>query len=79
MPGTTVNALVVGPTDTDALRGEIGSNNEVIDHMVSRTPIGPRLGTPEDIANVTGLLVSEKAGWITGSVVAANGGSAKIL
>ncbi|KAK0647442.1 Short chain dehydrogenase asqE [Lasiodiplodia hormozganensis] len=79
MPGTTVNALVVGPTDTDALRGEIGSNNEVIDHMISRTPIGPRLGTPEDIANITGLLVSEKAGWITGSAVAANGGSAKIL
>jgi 3-oxoacyl-[acyl-carrier protein] reductase len=36
---------------------------------------GGRMGYAEDVADVVGWLVSEKARWVTGSVVAANGGA----
>jgi len=41
--------------------------------------VGERLATIEDVADVVGFLVSEKARWVSGSVVAANGGAAKIF
>jgi NAD(P)-dependent dehydrogenase (short-subunit alcohol dehydrogenase family) len=34
-----------------------------------------RLGTPADIGNVVGLLCREEGGWITGQLIAADGGS----
>jgi NAD(P)-dependent dehydrogenase (short-subunit alcohol dehydrogenase family) len=33
-----------------------------------------RLGTPEDIANLVGFLVSDEAGYITGQIYACDGG-----
>lgn len=41
--------------------------------MIRNTALG-RLGTPEDIADVVAFLASEEARWITGQVIAANGG-----
>lgn len=43
-------------------------------HTRGWTPMG-RLGTPEDVGNVTSLLCSEEAGWITGQVINADGGA----
>ena len=34
-----------------------------------------RLGTPDDIGDTVALFCSEKARWITGQVIAADGGS----
>jgi enoyl-[acyl-carrier-protein] reductase (NADH) len=34
-----------------------------------------RLGTPADVGNVVALFCSDKAGWITGQVVYADGGA----
>ena len=39
-----------------------------------RTPMG-RLGTPADIGNVVALFCSDKARWITGQVIYADGGA----
>lgn len=47
--------------------------DKVIDHMVSKTPLG-RMGTPEDIANAVQFLVSEQAAFITGQVLRVDGG-----
>ena len=33
------------------------------------------MGQAEDVADVVGFLVSEKSRWVTGSVIAANGGA----
>jgi len=41
--------------------------------------VGNRIGEVQDIADVVGLLVAEKARWISGSVVDASGGKAKIM
>lgn len=77
--GTTVNVLLVGATSTEAFTNANKDSAELVDHIVSRLSVGDRMGTPEDAANVTGLLVSERAGWVTGSVISANGGSGKVL
>ena len=41
--------------------------------LVAETPIG-RLGIPEDIAHAVACLASEKASFITGQVLTADGG-----
>lgn len=41
--------------------------------IMSRIPIG-RYGTPEDIAHAVAFLVSEEASYITGQVLAVDGG-----
>jgi enoyl-[acyl-carrier-protein] reductase (NADH) len=43
-------------------------------HAGGWTPMR-RLGKPEDIGNVASLLCSEKANWITGQVIYADGGA----
>jgi NAD(P)-dependent dehydrogenase (short-subunit alcohol dehydrogenase family) len=77
-PGTTVNAVSVGLTDTPGVRAFPAAAVEAL--KAQRVPkvkvvAGGRMGYAEDVADVVGWLVSEKARWQTGSVVAANGGA----
>jgi 3-oxoacyl-[acyl-carrier protein] reductase len=77
-PGTTVNAVSVGLTDTPGLRSFPAAAVEALKaHRVKKVKVveGGRMGFAEDVAEVVGWLVSEKARWVTGSVVAANGGA----
>ena len=43
-------------------------------HQRGWTPMG-RLGTPADIGNAVALLCSEEADWITGQLIAVDGGA----
>ena len=65
-----VNCVAPGCIETDMVRvlGE-----ETREMLVEETPIG-RLGTPEDIAHAVAFLASEKASFITGQVLTADGG-----
>lgn len=77
-PGTTVNAVSVGLTDTPGLRSFPAAAVDALkqQRLVKVKVIqGGRMGFPEDVADIVGWLVSEKARWQTGSVVAANGGA----
>lgn len=77
-PGTTVNAVSIGLTDTPGVRRFPPEVFEALKKQrLRKVKIveGGRMGYPEDIADVVGWLVSEKARWQTGSVVAANGGA----
>jgi 3-oxoacyl-[acyl-carrier protein] reductase len=77
-PGTTVNAVSVGLTDTPGLRSYPAAAVEALKvQRVGKVKIveGGRMGQAEDVADVVGWLVSEKSRWVTGSVVAANGGA----
>jgi 3-oxoacyl-[acyl-carrier protein] reductase len=77
-PGMTVNAVSVGLTDTPGLRGFPAQAVEALKaQRVPKVKVveGGRMGYAEDVADVVGWLVSEKARWQTGSVVAANGGA----
>lgn len=68
--GIRVNAIAPGCIETDMVKG-LGEETKAM--LVEETPIG-RLGTPEDIANLVSFLASEKAGFITGQVITADGG-----
>ncbi len=63
----TVNAINPGPTDT----GWAGP--ELADTVARAMPFG-RWGSPEDVANLTGFLVSDAGAWITGQVIDSEGG-----
>jgi acetoacetyl-CoA reductase len=68
--GVTVNAIAPGYIDTDMVRA-VPQN--VLDKIVARIPVG-RLGHAEEIAKGVLFLVSDDAGFITGSTMSINGG-----
>ena len=68
--GITVNVVAPGFIDTDMTR-ELGE--EVRDQLSARIPAG-RLGTPQDIAEAVSYLASDRAGYVTGTVLHVNGG-----
>ena len=74
--GITVNAISPGWTEDSVLNTLPEQAQTLIRNWHTRgwTPMG-RLGTPEDIGNVVTLLCSDKARWITGQVIYADGGA----
>ncbi len=67
-----VNAVAPGFIETPFTRSVLG-NQEVVDWLLERTPLG-RVGQPEDVANAVSFLGSEKASWVTGSTLFVDGG-----
>ncbi len=68
--GITVNVVAPGMIDTDMTRKLTEGASE---SWAAQIPLG-RLGTPEDVANTVCFLASEEAAYITGQVIAVNGG-----
>jgi len=73
-PHVRVNALAVGATETDALSPFLNAAEGLREQMVAMTPMG-RLGTPEDIACAVLYLASPAAAWVTGKILAVDGGT----
>lgn len=73
--GITVNAISPGWTDHTVLNTLPDPVVEMIrdHHRNGWTPMR-RLGTPADIGDAVSLFCSKEAGWITGQVIAADGG-----
>jgi len=65
-----VNCVAPGVINTDMVQ-VLGQ--DVLDELAVQTPLG-RLGTPEDIAHAVSFFASEKASFITGQVLTADGG-----
>jgi 3-oxoacyl-[acyl-carrier protein] reductase len=68
--GITVNVVAPGLIETDMTRA---LPEEARKAWAEKVPLG-RTGTPEDVANVVCFLASDEASYITGQVVAVNGG-----
>ena len=68
--GVTVNVVAPGMIDTEMTSGLAKPAREA---MLAKIPLG-RLGTPDDIAAAIGFLASDEAAYITGHVLAVNGG-----
>jgi 3-oxoacyl-[acyl-carrier protein] reductase len=68
--GVTVNCVCAGLVDT-ALTADI--DPEVRAELVRAIPLG-RPGTPEEIAALVAFVCSDRAGYVTGQVLAADGG-----
>jgi 3-oxoacyl-[acyl-carrier protein] reductase len=69
--GITINSVAPGITDTDMLRDSVPE--QVLNALVAQTPLG-RMGTPPDIADAVAFIASDESRWITGEVIAVNGG-----
>jgi 3-oxoacyl-[acyl-carrier protein] reductase len=63
----TVNTIDPGATDTGYADAELRR------HVVDLEPMG-RWGMPEDAARLIGWLCTDDARWVTGQVIASNGG-----
>jgi 3-oxoacyl-[acyl-carrier protein] reductase len=70
--GITVNCVAPGVIDTDMI-GTLSS--ETRSSLAEETPLG-RLGQPADIAEAVFFLASPAAAFLTGQVIAPNGGFA---
>ena len=68
--GIRVNAVAPGCIETDMVRA---LGQETREMLVDQTPLG-RLGTPEDIAHAVSFLASDKASFLTGQILTADGG-----
>ena len=68
--GITVNVVAPGMIDTDMTRALTEGAHGT---WASRIPLG-RLGTPDDVAAAVCFLASDAASYITGHVLAVNGG-----
>ncbi|MEG0824870.1 MAG: SDR family oxidoreductase, partial [Oscillospiraceae bacterium] len=68
--GIAVNCVAPGVIATDMNKN---LSPEDLQDLAEDTPLG-RIGTPEDVANAISYLVSEGAAFVTGQVLAPNGG-----
>ena len=70
----TVNAVNPGPVDTDMYRaaGEVHLARMAEENK--HVPAAPRCGTESDVADIVAFLCTQRARWVTGDVVCANGG-----
>jgi 3-oxoacyl-[acyl-carrier protein] reductase len=68
--GITVNVVAPGMIVTDMTKALSEGTSET---WALQIPLG-RLGTPEDVANAVCFLASDEAAYITGQVIAVNGG-----
>lgn len=71
-PGIRVNAIAPSLTDTP-LAAPLLNTAEKRTANELRHPL-KRIGTPGDIASLTAFLLSDAASWITGQIIAADGG-----
>ena len=68
--GIRVNAIAPGPTDTAATHKQAGdAAKELVKAMAIK-----RMGRPEDMVGACLFLLSDEAAWVTGQIIAVDGG-----
>jgi 7-alpha-hydroxysteroid dehydrogenase len=67
-----VNAIRPGFIATEIMEG-IPRDGDIYDSYVQNTPL-PRLGEPEDVAELARFLIGPESSWITGQVIEVDGG-----
>ena len=71
--GVRVNCIAPGTIRTAAWHQRFAEDPAVFDKLARWYPLR-RVGEPEDVANAALFLASDEASWITGEVLAVDGG-----
>jgi len=69
-----VNAIAPGPVATENTTGQLFGGGAFIDEMTEKIPL-KRFGTVEEMADAASYLVSDYAGYITGTNLTLDGGN----
>lgn len=69
--GIRVNAIAPGPTDTAATRTQAG---DAAKDIVRTSLALKRMGQPDDMVGACLFLLSDEAAWVTGQILAVDGG-----
>jgi NAD(P)-dependent dehydrogenase (short-subunit alcohol dehydrogenase family) len=69
-----VNAICPGSVRTPIWQPKLDVEPQIFNRIAQRVPLG-RVGEPEDIAKAALFLASDDAAWITGDIMAVDGGS----
>jgi hypothetical protein len=71
--GVRVNCIAPGPTETDGAGAALWGNAEARRDVLASVPAG-RFATAEEIAESAAFLLGDRAGYVTGEVLVADGG-----
>ncbi len=72
--GIRVNAVCPGPIRTESLEWYMKQSPKIEQHLTADNPSG-RLGTPEEVVDAVLWLCSDRASYVTGHALVADGGS----
>ncbi|MEG0272737.1 MAG: SDR family oxidoreductase [Christensenella sp.] len=67
-----VNAIAPGPIETELMH-RVGNDHQLMDTIISRTPIG-RIGTPNECGRLAVYLASDDANFVFGQTIYIDGG-----
>ncbi len=71
--GIRCNAVLPGVVDTDIMQGVVANGREMLASFGDQHPLG-RIGRPGEIAEVIAFLASPASSFMTGALVAVDGG-----
>jgi 3-oxoacyl-[acyl-carrier protein] reductase len=71
--GVTLNTVATGKFATERLASMYGSLDAAAEHASTEVPAG-RLGTPDEYGDLVAFVCSERASYLTGTVIPLDGG-----